>query len=172
MSNISGIERETLLQAARRFGTPVYVYNQSKIEEQCLKLHKYFPDVAFHYAVKANANPDVLRIIRKQGMGAEGVSEGELAAALAAGFKKKDLSFTCSNLREEELRAAAASGARVHLDSLNQLEVWGRLKLGKEVSLRLNQGIGAGHHKHVITGGPDSKFGIGLEDIAEAKGIA
>jgi diaminopimelate decarboxylase len=58
------------------------------------------------------------------------------------------------------------------LDSLTQLETWGREKLGRDVSLRLNQGIGAGHHAHVITGGPHSKFGIGLEDLPEAERIA
>ncbi len=172
MSSMANTERAVLIQAAKRFGTPVYVYNQEKIEDQCKKLKKYFPYITFHYAVKANANPQVLRIIRAQGFGAEGVSGGELAAASAAGFKAKDLSFTCSNLKEDELRDAAASGARVHLDSLKQLETWGRLQLGSEVSLRLNQGIGAGHHKHVITGGPDSKFGIGLSDISEARQIA
>ncbi|MBU1292621.1 diaminopimelate decarboxylase [Patescibacteria group bacterium] len=172
MSSISGIQCKTLVQAARKFGTPVYVYNQDRVEAQCKKLQKHFPEITFHYAVKANANPELLRIIRKQGIGAEGVSGGELVAAMSAGFKKKDLSFTCSNLTEEELAAAVATGARVHLDSLTQLEQWGRHKLGSQVSLRLNQGIGAGHHKHVITGGPDSKFGISLSDIPEAKRIA
>jgi diaminopimelate decarboxylase len=60
----------------------------------------------------------------------------------------------------------------VHLDSLQQLALWGRSKLGKEVSLRLNQGIGAGHHAHVITGGPDSKFGITLADLPKAQALA
>lgn len=159
-------------KAATAYGTPVYVYEQTIIEEQCQKLRRHFPNISFHYAMKANSNPTILSIIRKQGMGAEAVSLGELALAKKAGFKARDMSFTCASLTEEELVQAAASGARVHLDSLTQLEVWGKRALGRDVSLRLNQGIGAGHHAHVITGGPHSKFGIALADVPEAKRIA
>ncbi len=160
--------REVLHKAAQTYGTPVYVYEQQVIEAQCQKLWRHFPNVAIHYAMKANSNPEILRIIRKQGIGAEAVSLGELALAKHAGFKAKDTSFTCASLTERELASAASSGARIHLDSLTQIETWGRKALGREVSLRLNQGIGAGHHAHVITGGPHSKFGITLEDIPEA----
>ncbi len=163
---------DALTNVASAFGTPVYVYEQSVIENQCQKLLKYFPSVAFHYAMKANSNPEILKGIRKQGIGVEAVSLGELSLAKSVGFKKKDTSFTCASLTEEELCAAAQTGVRVHLDSLTQLETWGRRALGREVSLRLNQGIGAGHHAHVITGGPHSKFGITLKDIPEAKRIA
>jgi diaminopimelate decarboxylase len=165
-------ETDWLKKAAATYGTPVYAYEQSVIEDQCQKLRRYFPHIAFHYAMKANSNPEILRIIRKQGIGVEAVSVGELTLAKAVGFKTKDTSFTCASLTEAELVAAAASGARVHLDSLAQLEIWGRRTLGREVALRLNQGIGAGHHQHVITGGPHSKFGITLKDLGEAKRMA
>lgn len=160
------------VKAAKKYGTPVYVYDETVIVQQCRKLTRHFPNVAFRYAMKANSNPAILRIVRAAGIGVEAVSLGELAAAQAAGFKTKDTSFTCSNLKEQEVAEAARLGVEVHLDSLTQLETWGKRKLGKEVSLRLNQGIGAGHHAHVITGGPDSKFGIVLSDIPEAKRIA
>lgn len=162
----------SLLKAAKTFGTPLYVYNQAVLEGQCAKLKRHFPNVAFHYAIKANSNPEILKLVRKQGIGAEAVSLGELAVARAAGFKSKDLSFTCASLTEHELKEAAILGARIHLDSLTQLEAWGRMGLGKEISIRLNQGIGAGHHAHVITGGPKSKFGITLEDVPEALRLA
>lgn len=161
-----------LSKAAERYGTPVYVYAEAEIEAQCQKLTRYFPHVQFHYAMKANSNPTLLSIIRKQGIGAEAVSLGELALAKSVGFAPGSTSFTCASLAEEELVEASASGARVHLDSLAQLEVWGRRSLGPEVSLRLNQGIGAGHHAHVITGGPHSKFGITLTDVPEALRLA
>lgn len=171
-SRIVGTDREALLSVAKKFGTPVYVYNQERIEEQCQKLIRHFPGVSFHYAVKANSNPTILSIIRKQGIGSEAVSLGELKVVKASGFSASRTSFTCSNLTEQQLRLAAASGARVHLDSLRQLETWGRLKLGRDVSLRLNQGVGAGHHAHVITGGPHSKFGVSLADVPAALTLA
>lgn len=161
-----------LMRAADTFGTPVYVYEENVIRTQCQKLKRHFPEIEFHYAVKANANPELLRIIREEGIGAEAVSLGELNAAKRAGFPKSTLSFTCASLSEEELIKAARTGARINLDSLTQLETWGRNGLGKDVSLRINQGIGAGHHAHVMTGGPHSKFGITLKDIPKAKDMA
>ena len=172
MTKLSTAERTRLLSVAKKFGTPVYVYDSNVIEGQCAKLLRNFPGVAFHYAMKANSNPEVLRLIRKAGIGVEAVSLGELTLALQSGFKPASISFTCSNLTERELVAAANTGVRVHLDSLTQLEIWGKKKLGVSVSIRLNQGIGAGHHAHVITGGPDSKFGISVRDIPNAKALA
>ncbi len=165
-------EKKRLLSVARKFGTPVYVYDAVRIERQCAKLLRHFPDASFHYAMKANSNPAILKLIRKAGFGLEAVSIGELRLALATGFKPEDISFTCSNITEQELREVAKQGVRVHLDSIAQLALWGEHRLGGEVSLRLNQGIGAGHHEHVITGGPDSKFGISLKDVPQAKRLA
>ncbi len=172
MTKLNTASRAQLLKVAKKYGTPVYVYDANLITEQCAKLRRNFSDMQIHYAMKANSNPEILKIIRKAGCGVEAVSLGELRLALQSGFKPAGISFTCSNLTDAELIEAAQSGVRVHLDSLHQLEVWGRRKLGNSVSLRLNQGIGAGHHAHVITGGPDSKFGISLEDSAKAKLLA
>lgn len=172
MTKLNTSDRSHLLAVAKKFGTPVYVYDAAMIAGQCAKLQRNFPNVTIHYAMKANSNPEILKIIKKAGCGVEAVSIGELRLALQVGYKPSKVSFTCSNLSEAELTEAAKSGALVHLDSLHQLEVWGKKKLGSTVSLRLNQGIGAGHHAHVITGGPDSKFGISVRDILKAKAIA
>ncbi len=172
MAKLIPAEKKRLLAIARSFGTPVYAYDAVQIERACKRLRRHVPDAAIHYAIKANANPAILKIIKAAGCGVEAVSIGELMLAQSLGFASERISFTCSNLTEKELVRAARAGVRVHLDSLHQLTVWGTRKLGKEVSLRLNQGIGAGHHAHVITGGPDSKFGISLRDIPQAKRIA
>lgn len=172
MSKLIPAQKKRLLTIARTYGTPVYAYDAQHIERQCKKLMRHFPDAQIHYAIKANANPAILKIIKAAGCGVEAVSVGELKLAQSLGFPAERISFTCSNITEKELVAAARAGVRVHLDSLHQLTVWGAKKLGKEVSLRLNQGIGAGHHAHVITGGPDSKFGISLKDVPQALRIA
>ena len=172
MTKLGTAERARLLSVAKKFGTPLYVYDAQTITAQCEKLKRNFPDTVFHYAMKANSNPEILKIIKKAGCGVEAVSLGELRLAMQIGFKPAHISFTCSNLTEAELIEAGKSGALAHLDSLHQLEVWGKKKLGSTVSLRLNQGIGAGHHAHVITGGPESKFGISVRDIAKAKALA
>lgn len=156
----------------RKFPTPLYVYDRAVIEKRCRDLRKYFPNAKIFYAVKANSNPELLKIIRKEGLGIECVSPGEIRAGQAAGFPKSMISYTCSNQMESDLIFAAKNAGYVHIDSLVQLETWGRKKLGKEVSLRINEGIGTGHHRHVVTGGPDSKFGISEKDIPAARRIA
>lgn len=161
-----------MLDIARRWGTPVYVYEGDVIAARIGELLRHFKGATFHYAIKANPNPIILKLIKAAGIGVEAVSPGELLLAKHAGFKKQAISFTSANATEEELVLASRFAGTVHLDSLYQLEVWGRNKLGTSVSLRLNQGIGAGHHAHVITGGPDSKFGISLEDLPKAKVLA
>jgi len=166
---IGGASAEEL---ARRFGTPLYVYDKKMILARAGELRRALPRANFHYACKANTNPEVLKIIRGAGFGVEAVSLGEVEIALRAGFKPKEISFTCSNVEVKELRVVAKRGIFIHLDSLGQLETFGRLKLGREVSLRVNQGIGAGHHSHVITGGPESKFGIDITQLGRARVLA
>ena len=159
------MKKSEYLSLAKKYGTPLYVYDEAVIRRQCQKLRTAFPNAAIHYAVKANSNPALLRIIESEKFHVECVSLGELALVQSVGFPKERISFTCSNLTEGELLAASKTGARIHLDSLEQVRIWGERRLGKEISVRLNQGIGAGHHSHVITGGPDSKFGISLADV-------
>jgi len=166
---IGGVEGEYL---RKRFGTPLYVYDAAIVSARCKELVRAFRGMDVHYAVKANANPALLALIRREGLGAEAVSPGEVLAAERAGFKKKHVSFTGPSLTEAELTFVAERAGRVHLDSLTQLEIWGRLKLGRTVSLRLNLGIGAGHHAKVQTGGDGSKFGIVTRDIPHAREIA
>ena len=160
------------VKLAERFGTPIYVYDASVIRERCRELIDSFPVANFYYAVKANSNPELLRIIRGERFRAETVSRGEVELALRSGFKSAEISFTCSNIERGELLFAVKTGVRVHVDSLNQLKQYGAFALRRTVSLRLNQGIGGGHHRHVITGGPESKFGIELKDIPQALRIA
>jgi len=164
-----GEDAESLVE---RFGSPLYVYDANVLKNRSRELVKAFKGMQVHYAVKANANPALLKLIKAEGLGAEAVSPGEILAARRAGFRKTDISFTGPSLTESELRYAAAHAGRVHLDSITQLERWGKLGLGKAVSLRLNLGIGAGHHKHVRTGGDGSKFGVMPSDIARAIEIA
>lgn len=156
----------------RRFGSPLYVYDARTIQKRAQELVSTFKGIAVHYAVKANANPALLEIIRNEELGAEAVSPGEILIARKAGFKKKQISFTGPALSESDLRFAAEHAGRVHLDSLTQLEIWSRLRLGNDVSLRVNLGIGAGHHENVRTGGDDSKFGITEADLPRTLQLA
>lgn len=144
------------------FGTPLYVYEEQVVRRQGRAMREAFaaaqPDL--HYAVKANHNPVLLRILRDEGMGIDAVSPFEVRLCLELGFKPEQILFTGNNTSEAEFAYCLAEGVPINVGSLVELERYGRLNPGGRVSLRINPDVGAGHHQHVITGGPNSKFGI------------
>lgn len=168
---ISKKEAEAL---AQEHSTPLYVYRRSMVEANYRRLVRAIPyeKKAIYFAMKANANPELLKTLLHAGGNVETVSEGEVKQARKAGFPANRISFTCSNIAKAELLRMKKLGVKIHLDSLNQLQWIGEAFPGATVSIRINQGFGAGHHSHVITGGPESKFGIYHTDIDEALRIA
>lgn len=169
---IISIKQARLL--AGRHGTPIYIYRKDIIAKQFNNLNSSikYPNKKIYFACKANSNHEILKLLKQLRCKIETVSPGEINRALKAGFKSEDISFTCSNISCEELIFVARQKVRVHIDSLTQLTWWGEEKLGKNVSLRINSGFGAGHHRRVITGGAASKFGIYHSDIPQAIKIA
>ena len=153
-------------ELAREFGTPLYVYDEALIRARCGDLRDSFrgarPD--FHYAVKANFNPALLRIVKEEGFGIDAVSPHEVRLALELGFRPEQILFTGNNVSEEDLAFCVQRAVPVNLGSLDELDRYGRLNPGGTVSLRINPDVGAGHHQHVITGGPHSKFGMYVTD--------
>lgn len=156
---LGGCSVESLAEA---FGTPLYVYREEAIRRQCRAFREAFaaaePDL--HYAVKANHTPAVLRVLREEGLNIDAVSPFEVQLCLELGFGPEQILFTGNNTTEAELRYCLEQGVQVNVGSLGELERYGRLNPGGAVSVRINPDVGAGHHHHVITGGPDSKFGI------------
>jgi diaminopimelate decarboxylase len=174
------IDAESL---AREYGTPLYVYEEEVIRSRFADLLKAipYPALRIHYACKANSNIEILKLLRSLGANAETVSRGEILLAFKAGFAPHQILHTCSNISADELRFVIDSGVVVNLDSLGQLRHYGDwysaphqrgCSPGAAVSIRINGGIGAGYHPHVITGGPDSKFGIDVSQLDEAKALA
>ncbi len=164
----------SVLQLAKRYSTPLYVYEAETIRDNYRSFARSvkYPGFRIYYACKANANPAILRLIRQLGGNLEAVSEGEVLLALKAGFEPGQIIYTCNGIEENELKFLIKKKIRVNLDSLGQLEKWGRLNPGSDVSLRLNLDIGAGNHAHTTTGGGKSKFGIHWSQIETAKRIA
>ena len=158
----------------KKYGTPLYVYEADTIKSRYSNLVENikYSSLKVHYAVKANSNLYLLKLIKKLGAGAETVSLGEVLVSLKAGFKPNQIIYTCSNITKDELKSLIEKGIRVNLDSLSQIKLWGEIRPGSSISLRLNQGIGAGNHNHVITGGPESKFGVDIRQINEVQALA
>lgn len=168
---LGGISAESLV---KEYGSPLYVYEAETIRQRYEDLVNNIPSakLKIYYAAKANTNIQILKLLRKLGCGIEAVSQGEVLAALKAGFDRDKIIFTCDNLTEKELRFLIKEKITVNIDSLSQLRKYGELNPGAEIGIRVNQGIGAGHHKHVVTGGLSSKFGIYHSQLNEAKEIA
>lgn len=166
--------RKNLLKIAEEQGTPLYVYDLSKIRTQYNNLIHgitYRP-LSIHYAVKANWNLEILRTLKEAGSKLECVSIGEVEQGLRAGFVPENIRYTCSSIDREELRAVAEKGVCINLDSLNQLTWFGEEGLGEKVSLRINHDVGEGGHSYLVTGGHASKFGIHWTHLDQARVIA
>jgi len=156
---IGGVGVQALVE---EFGSPLYVYEEDTIRERVRELVRaitYSPK-EIKYACKANTNIEIMRILCEEGAGIDAVSPGEIRAALTAEFAPARILFTANNVPWEEIEYAVQRGVMVNIDSLACLRRFGDTYPGGEVCVRINPNVGAGHHNHVITGGPESKFGI------------
>lgn len=159
---------------AEKYGTPVYVYNEDilrKFMRSVKGLITKYPYTA-NYSMKANSNLSILKIALEEGINCDAMSVGEIRLLLKAGFPKDRIFFVPNNVSADEFKYAISEGIITSVDSLCQLELFGTLNPGGEVSLRINPGVGAGHCDKVVTAGKKTKFAIAEDDIAEAKEIA
>lgn len=151
---------------ARRFGTPLYVYDAAVVRERYRALRGAFTrPVLVCYALKANSSRAVASVLAREGAGADIVSGGELVRALRAGFKPARVVFSGVGKTEEELAAGLRAGVKAfNVESSEELDalarVAGRMKKKAPVSIRLNPDINAGTHPHITTGRAENKFGV------------
>ncbi len=153
------------------YGSPVYVYNENVLRKRCAEMKNLVTGLTVCYSTKANGNPHLLRIIREEGLIADAMSPGEIALLHRAGFKKESINYVCNNVSPEELVLAVRECAHVSVDSLSQLETFGKLSPGSAVMARVNPGIGAGHSDKVVTAGKKTKFGIAPGDFPAMRSI-
>jgi len=175
---VAGRDAEAL---AREHGTPLFVYDLPRIEEQARALADAFArtDVPFRLrlAVKAQRDPGVLAFVRELGfVGMDVCSPGELELALASGWRIDEVSYTGTNLSERDLDAIVPSGVHVNVDLLSQLERYGRRAPGTGVGIRVNPRVGAASglgRAHLYSGAHrPSKFGILEDQLDDALHIA
>lgn len=165
------IDAHTLLD---EYGSPLYVYDESILRQRCREMKNLisYQDFKVSYSAKANTNVELLRIIRDEGLDVDAMSPGEMYLEMKAGFTPDRIMFVGNNVPAEEMQYAIDRGIYISVDSLSQLETLGRIHPGSNVCLRINPGIGAGHHEKVITAGKKTKFGIAIDDLKEARNIA
>ncbi|MCX8129153.1 MAG: diaminopimelate decarboxylase [Clostridia bacterium] len=160
-------------ELVKRYGSPLYVYNETILRERCREMVNLvsYPKFTVNYSVKANSNIELLKIVREEGLNADAMSPGEIYVLLKAGFTPDSIFYVGNNVSQEEMKYAVDCGVAVSVDSVSQLELYGRTNPGGKVAVRFNPGIGAGHHEKVTTAGNKTKFGVNMEYINEVKKI-
>jgi diaminopimelate decarboxylase len=164
-----------LRELVAEFDTPLYVLDTGRVRENCRRLRAAFPDAEIQYAAKAHTGRRTLQTVHDEGFAVECASPGEVRRALDAGVPGDAVTYTAVNPPGRDLDTfvdvwreapgpTVTAGATDTLDRLESRGFDGRLRL------RVNPGVGAGHHEKVVTGG-HPKFGVGLDqapDIAES----
>lgn len=162
------MEQNTLLQIAKDFGSPVYVYDAEKIQSQYKRLTSAFGKVKqlkLNYAVKALSNISVLKLFNQLGSGLDTVSIQEVQLGLNAGFKPEHIIFTPNGVSLEEIEKAASLGVQINIDNLSILEQFGTKHPNIPVCIRINPHVMAGGNTNISVGHIDSKFGISIHQI-------
>lgn len=156
----------------KKISTPFYYYDAALLR-QTLCTAKGEADrygYCIHYAVKANANMEVLKIIASYGLGADCVSGGEIEAAVKAGFSSNRIVFAGVGKTDWEINLALDNNIFCfNAESLPELEVINELAAAKgktaSVALRVNPNVDAHTHQKITTGLNENKFGFNLEDL-------
>jgi diaminopimelate decarboxylase len=169
---LSGVPLEDI---TAQVGTPAFVYNADIIRSRYRTLDQSLLPVPHRicFAVKANSNLAVLRILRDLGAGADIVSTGELSRALAAGFSPDRIVFSGVGKTAEELRIAVKAGVgHLNIESREELELLGRVANAEgtevQVGIRVNPGVTTDTHPYISTGKAGIKFGVPFDQVVPA----
>jgi diaminopimelate decarboxylase len=166
------------LQKLQNINTPFYYYDMELLERTLKSVSEEAKKHAFvvHYAIKSNANPRVLEMIRSFGMGVDCVSGFEVQRALDAGFKASGIVFAGVGKADWEIELGLDNDiACFNVESVPELEVINDLAAQKgkvaKVAIRINPNVNAKTHHYITTGLKENKFGINqwdLEKVVEA----
>ena len=164
----------------RELETPFYYYDANLLRDtlnvirtEAAKYNKF----CVHYAIKANANPKVLSIIREHGLGADCVSGGEIAAAIKAGFPASKIVYAGVGKTDREINLGLDHDIFCfNVESVPELEVINELAAAKgkiaRVAFRFNPDVGAHTHANITTGLAENKFGISMQDMDHVIDVA
>ena len=169
-------EEIPLIDLAKEYGTPLYVYSKKALTESYEAYDKACIDgkgkrrARIHYAMKANSNLAVIDLFKQLGAGFDLVSGGELARALAIGADPKSLVFAGVGKSATEIAAALKAGVKcINVESIAELHKINRvasdLNLRAPISLRVNPDVDAQTHPYISTGLKGNKFGIAYHEV-------
>lgn len=153
--------------------TPFYYYDMAVLRQTLDTIRQEagkYDNFVVHYAVKANANPKILRVIREAGLGADCVSGGEVRASVEAGFPNNKIVYAGVGKTDKEINYSLDHDIFCfNVESIPELEVINELAEAKNkvahVAFRINPDVGAHTHANITTGLAENKFGISMEDM-------
>jgi len=158
---------------AREFGTPLYIYSAATILDHYHRLDAALPELdhLICYAVKANSNRAILKLLAQAGAGFDIVSGGELFCVLAAGGESQRCTFAGVGKSLEEIEYALEQRVySFNVESETELEeidrIAGARNLRARIALRANPDVDPHTHEYISTGSRENKFGIALDQIA------
>ena len=161
-------------KAAERFGTPLYVYSSQTIVDHYHRLDQSLHELHHEicYAVKANSNLSVIRLLADQGAGFDIVSGGELYRVIKAGGNPAKCTFAGVGKNREEIEyALRCEVLSFNIESEQELnaidEIARSLKKRAPIAIRVNPDVSANTHKYISTGKTENKFGIAIDRVAE-----
>jgi len=171
--NTMVFDKNNLKNLAEKYGTPLYVYEGDLILQRYHELYNFIPwkKLQIYYAMKANYNIAILKLLEKEGANIDAVSPGDILMAMEAGFTKERILFTANKITNEEMHEVQKLGVLFNIGSISRLEKYGQSYPGSEVCIRFNPDVVAGENKNVATGGENSKFGIFLEKVDDVVNI-
>jgi diaminopimelate decarboxylase len=164
------VDGVSLAEIADRACTPCYVYGAAEIRDAYTRLDTAFGDYphAIHYALKANSNLEIVRLLKSLGSSVDANSMGEVDVALRCGFHPSQIMFTGVGKSADELARAIALGLKaINVESPGELDRLDQLARDQHkvapVALRVNPDIDARSHPHISTGLKANKFGVPIE---------
>jgi diaminopimelate decarboxylase len=167
---LTEIAGQPVPELARKFGTPIYVYDATSIVR---RINDLKPFDVIRFAQKACSNLAILDLVRRHGVQLDAVSAGEIHRAIAAGFKTGQAShpteivYTADIFDREALDLVVEHDIHVNFGSPDMIDQYGERSPGKPITLRINPGFGHGHSQKTNTGGAHSKHGIWHEQLED-----
>jgi len=162
----------TFDKIVEEFQTPFYLYNEEIILKKInfLKNLKLNINHKFHFAVKANPNLAILNILRKNNLGVEVVSSGELFKSLKAGFEPKDIIFDGPGKTEFDLKYAITQRIQsINIENLDEISIINDYSISKglrtSIGIRINPDIDGDTLEEITTGKSGGKFGISVDQV-------
>ncbi len=168
MEQLSFLSEDQIREIQKTFGTPVFVYDQTVLEEQARQALG-FPNaygLTARYAMKACPNAGIIRILNRAGLHIDASSGYEARRAMLSGVPARHIQITAQQL-PHDLKDLLDQGILFNACSLHQLRSFGELKPNSDVSVRVNPGLGSGHSQRTNVGGPSASFGIWHEYLDE-----